>query len=239
MESRTGEVGSVRLEPMRRLLAITLPASLLILGAALFLNTYQPPAVSNGINIAETPRHPVTEPMWSDAKSFIGTKAFEFNLKDTEDKEVTLKGLLQQGPVVVISTMDGCPCSLESQGFFNDIAKAYVGKVQFVGIMDAGRVVANKYKDDLSVPYPILCDPEKTTFRPYRSKQSVYVTLISQEGTVLRQWPGYSKTMLVDLSASIAGEVGVRPIVTNVARAPEEMTSGCYFYQEDDPAAER
>lgn len=217
-----------------KLLWITIPASLLIAGAGLFLATYQPPAISKQTNMATTPRHPVTVDMSKDASAKSGRAAPDFTLPDTDGKPISLKTLLAKGPVVVVMTKDGCPCSIESQPFFNAISKSYAGKASFVGIIDADRPTASLYQSSLSVPYPIVSETAGTTFRRYQAEQSVYTYLIAKSGDILRVWPGYNKAMMVELNSLVAQAAGAPMQGLDVNKAPDEMTSGCYFFRPDE-----
>ncbi|MBS1713646.1 MAG: redoxin domain-containing protein [Armatimonadetes bacterium] len=184
---------------------------------------------SNTTNLLDEPRHPVTGPMLRDAKAQIGQTAPAFSLPDPEGRTVALQGLTKIGPVVLVFTKDGCPCSIESQPFFNRLAEGYSGKVAFLGIIDGPAHVASKYRDDFKVPYPMLLAGDGAVYKAFRASRSVYTTLIGPEGKVLRQWPGYSKDMLKDLNFELARYTGIKPIDIDLSMAPEKPSSGCSF----------
>jgi peroxiredoxin len=183
--------------------------------------------------MAASPRHPVTDPMRQGAKSLEGTPAPSFSLKSSEGVEVSSKDLLKKGPVIVVMTKDGCPCSVESQPFFNQISDLYKEHASFVGILDAPRPIGQLYGRGHSVPYPILSETTPKTFAAFGAKQSVYVYLIGKDGKMAKVWPGYSAPMLIELNSEVAKAAGVPAKPLKLDGAPGEMTSGCYFFEED------
>lgn len=218
---------------MRRakLLWASIPLTLILLGLAAML-AFAPPRVDgNATNMATTPRHPVTQEMEKSAGAEAGRAAPEFSLKSSKDEVVSSKELLKKGPVVVVMTKDGCPCSIESQPFFNQIHESYQDVATFVGIIDADIPVAQLYVSSLSVPYPILTETGEKTFRDFGAKQSVYTYLIGKDGKVVRVWPGYSAKTLIELNQAVADAAGVKARVLALKDAPAVMTSGCYFFE--------
>jgi peroxiredoxin len=217
-----------------RLLWITVPVSLVMVGLAIWMFGYQPTATSSAVNIAAEPRHPVTDEMATDADARTEKLAPDFELVDSEGVPVSLAGMLEKGPVVVVMTKDGCPCSIESQQFFNTIHTQMEGKVNFVGIIDAEQPQAQLYKRSLSVPYPLLVDEEKAVLREFESKQSVYVYFIRTNGRIAKVWPGYNRAMLVELNEMAANEAGLESIPFDMTMAPTELSSGCFFFKPDE-----
>jgi peroxiredoxin len=218
---------------MRKLLWITLPASLLIAGAGFYLNASKPPGTitSDSYNFAG-PRHPVTKEMEVEAGGKAGNRAPEFSLPDQDGKTWTLKDLTKNGPVVLVMTMDGCPCSKESQPFFNQIARALKGKVAFAGIFNEDQTTAKLYGNEgsLDVPYPLLCETTEKTYKAYDAEQSVYTYLIDQNGIIFKVWPGYNAAMLTELTQAAASLAKVDPPVLDFKEATEELSSGCFFF---------
>lgn len=220
---------------MRKLLWITLPASVLIIGAAGFLVAAKPAGTitTTTPGLALGPRHPVTPEMEVEAGGKAGNRAPDFSLPDQDGKLWTLKELTKNGPVVLIMTMDGCPCSKESQPYFNKIARALKGKVSFAGIYNEDQSTAKLYGNvgSLDVPYPLLCETSEKTYKAYDAEQSVYTYLIRQDGIIEKVWPGYSVAMLIELNHLAAKLAKVDDPKIDFSEAPTEMNSGCYFFQ--------
>ncbi|MCU0316588.1 MAG: TlpA family protein disulfide reductase [Fimbriimonadaceae bacterium] len=200
------------------------------------LNANRPVVVtSEQPNLREVPRHPVTGEMKTDATARQGRLMPATVLPDQSGQEVDLAKLASQKPLVVVMVKEGCPCNIESQPFFNQIARAYGDQVQFIGIIDQERAGAAKFHSDFSVPYPILSAPKESTFQAWDAKQSVYTFLIGPKGEIEKVWPGYSRTTLVELSSLLAERLQIPTLEVDFKMAPDEMTSGCYFFR-DDPA---
>lgn len=205
--------------------------SLVLAGAGLALYSQAVGArpESNATNLLDEPRHPVTGPMWQEAKAQVGQRAPHFALPDADGQVVALSDLTPRTPVVLVFTKDGCPCSIEAQPFFNTLAAGYKGKATFLGVIDGPRHVASKFRDDFKVPYAMLLAGDGAVYRAFRADRSVYTTLIGTDGKVLRQWPGYSKDMLRELNFEIARFSGMQPIHIDLSMAPDKPSSGCAF----------
>lgn len=184
-------------------------------------------------NLLDEPRHPVTQPMWQRSRAIEGKPAPDFTLTGADGKPVNLSEERNGGAVMLVFTKDGCPCSIESQPFFNTLAKGYAGHVTFLGIIDAPKHVASKYHDDFSVPYEMVLAGEGDVFRVFDARQSVYSTLVAKDGTVVRQWPGYSKKLLVEINAALSKVSGQPLVKLDTAMAPDKESSGCAFVVPD------
>lgn len=203
--------------------------SAVIVAGSLVLANYRPAPKLSAPNLLDTPRHPITAEMEKAADAVVGGTAPEISLIDTDKKPQTLSGYLAKGPVVLVMIKDGCPCSIEAQPFFNELASHFSGKATFVGVTDAPWREASKYKDDFAVPFPILMEPGMKTFEAYHSPRSVYTTIINPSGKVVKMFPGYSKQILNEIASTVATEANTKAPVLNLAMAPERANSGCEF----------
>jgi len=184
-------------------------------------------------NFSGVPRHPVTDEMRRDSTGLVGREAPRFVLPDQKSQEVSLDKMLAESEIFLVATKDGCPCSIESQPFFNAIAEAYADGVQFVGLLDAARPVSTLYAGSMSLPYSLAADPEKEAIKAIGAPQSAYVFHIGQDGVIKKVWPGYSQAMLAELNEAAAKAAGAEPKPLDFDGAPDEMTSGCYFFKPD------
>lgn len=200
-------------------------------GFVMFNLSRQARALANPGNLLDEPRHPVTDPMWRKARAVAGKAAPNFTLADHEGKQVTLMEECKKGPVVVVFTKDGCPCSIESQPFFNQLSTDFAGKATFLGVIDGPKHIASKYHDDFKVPYRMLLAEDGAVFKSFDAQQSVYTTLVGADGMVVKQWPGYNKSMLVELNELLATATKISAPKLDVTMAPDKMNSGCAFVQ--------
>jgi peroxiredoxin len=218
---------------MSKLWFITVPASLLIVGAGIYVSRLQPPAISNAPNLLTEPRHPVTDEMVEDAESQRLKPAPDFELTNTHGEAVSLDSLLEHGPVILVTTKDECPCSIEAQPFFNELHNRFSDSATFVGVIDSDRDQALYYHKSLGFPFDLLADPEMNTLKAYSAPQSVYVYFIDQEKQIAKVWPGYNRAMLIELNEMLASHAGVESKPMELTMAPTEMSSGCFFFKED------
>lgn len=209
-----------------RLPTIAIPASLAIAAGGIYLSL-----AARDRNVDPSfrePRHPVTAAMVSATAACEGKPAPLFEARTWDGRPLRLRDLLGK-PVVLIAVKDGCPCSYESQPYFNQLAHGYEERAVFLGAIQGDAALAKKWMSDLEVPYEVAPDPDKKLLKAYRAPRSVYVTLIGKDGIVLRMWPGWSKAMLEEMNRLIAAETGATPVNLNLAGAPIKPNSGCEF----------
>jgi len=205
-----------------------------LVGSAVFLQAQKPAfegVKSNSVNIREIPRHPVTKEMIVRAEDFEGKKVPDFELPDSDGMVVKSTELLGKKPSVLVMTKDGCPCSIESQGFWTNMAMYYGNSAQFFGIIDVNSEGGRKYKTDFSVPYPMLSSETEEVFRSFGAKQSVYIYAFDRDGVVRKVWPGYNLASLKELNQILSEMTGKEALATDFDMAPEKMTSGCFFFK--------
>lgn len=187
---------------------------------------------SNAVNIQEVPRHPVSEQMQLTADNLAKSQASDFQLPTTSGKDFHLLDQLQKKPVLIVMTKDGCPCSIEAQPFYTALATNYADRLTTIGVIDADKVGALKYKEGLRPGYEIAYTTTTDLFEKYKSKQSVYTYLINQDGTLRKVFPGYSRASLVELNDILHDLTGLPRAELDLTMAPEKMTSGCFFFTE-------
>lgn len=193
----------------------------------------QAPAVSsNSLNLYNLPLHEVSNDMEATAANLAKSKAPDFTLPMGNGEDFHLLDQLAKTPVLLVFTKDKCPCSLEAQTFFSQLAKHYQPKVTFLGVMDGDKHEADRYETDFSVPYHFAYSESKDFFRNYHTKQGAYQYLINQDGTLNKVWPGYSKDSLLELDQKLSKMTGIPPLgkFDQWEDAPNNMVSGCYFF---------
>lgn len=213
----------------RRLVWLVVPIGLAAGG--FMLARMKPAAVVSDSpgNIYREPKHPVTPQMKAATDAKTQTTAPVIRGIDREGRPYEVDPAKGDLPTVVIAIKDGCPCSLESQPFFNLLGEAYGQSVRFVGLIDKDRVTAANYMDDFRVPFTVLYDPKARTARAYDMPRSVYVSVIDPAGKVVRAYPGYSRDMLADLNRLLAKVTGRPEAKLDLAMAPVKPTSGCEY----------
>ena len=99
----------------------------------------------------------------------LGTPAPEATLRDHAGAEVALSALWQAQPTLLVFLRHfGCPhCRGHAIQLRRDAAKyrAAGGQVVLVGLGEPEKAAA--FRDDLGLPFTVLCDADKATYRAY------------------------------------------------------------------------
>ena len=152
-----------------------------------------------------------------------------FSLKDVKGAPASIAGKGRQKPQFVLFILDGCPCSIDAQPIFNNFAKHWEGKVDFIGVINDDPQKGRAWVSDYRPIFPVVPDPDKKIIHAYRARQSVYCALISREGEIVEMWPGYSVDMMEEMNSKMAKEVGEKVRPFDAQYVPKERSSGCYF----------
>lgn len=203
---------------------VAIPVSLLIASFGLFLALKARQTVA--IAAPSAPRHPVTQLMLTEAEKARMQPAPVFSLKDSNGKPWDSKTLDSKKPTLLLAILEDCPCSMESQPYFNDLARTYGSAIQVLGFIKGDEKTAREYKTIHSVTFPVLADPGAKVARAFGAPASVYSALLV-EGKIVKLWPGYSKLMLAELNEKLAGYAGVELKPVDLSGAPDEYSSGC------------
>ncbi len=179
------------------------------------------------IRLPGQPRHPVTESMRQKADNAKAQGAVDFQLDSVEKGKIRMSSLWNDKPLLVVFTLPDCPCSIDSQPFFNQLAKNYEGKLNVLGVIKGPKLDSSNYKVNMSVPYPMGMDPQGAVAAVYQAPQSVYSVLIRPGGKVEKLWPGYSKKILAEMNGLIAELAGTEAVPLDTTNAPEQDSSGC------------
>jgi hypothetical protein len=96
-------------------------------------------------------------------------------------------------------------------------------------VIDREEDGARRWESLYRPKHELLMDPRLDLVRAYRVRNSAYVVLIGSEGRVVRQWPGYSSSMLAELGSRLAEMTGVREEVLDLDGAPGAEYTGCPY----------
>jgi peroxiredoxin len=173
-------------------------------------------------------RHRVTEEMASQTERMATTTAPAFSAAGSDGRDHSLLSLLDSGPLLLTFVNVDCPCSKDAEPMFQALADAYPG-LTVVGVVGAAPAQAWKWGREQRVRHLLLADPNFRIVRAYGAVSSVYTALITTRGKIVTMWPGYSQTMMADVSAKAADLQGVATKALPKALAPAEMAAGCAF----------
>jgi hypothetical protein len=180
-------------------------------------------------NIVNEVRHPVSDQMLLQAKSMSERAAPFFKVKDVHGIDVQIGGQGKR-PQFIYFILDGCPCSLDAQPLFNRMYQRYKDKVDFIGVINAGKEKALDYAGTTTTLHPIVCSENVAINKAFTARQSTYSLVVRSDGVIEKMWPGYSQTTLHELNTVLAKLTGGKDEPFDAAYAPQKMASGCYFW---------
>ena len=176
------------------------------------------------------PNNPVTPAMISLTAREAGLSIPELNLVDTSGRRFDLYSILNSKPVFLLFILDTCPCSYEGEPFYNRIEKRLGQKIQFIGITNANTTRAKEWKHELHVQFPIVCDPDLKLMRMFKAQHSAFSFLILQNHRIAKMWPGFSQSLLANITDTLASTINEQAPKIDFSDAPLQNTSGCFFY---------
>ncbi len=213
---------------------ITLPAGCLLacIGGILWVQARIRAATpySRSVEISSfEPRHLVTAKMIAETEAKSNLLEPTIQWKDVNGKPVTLASHNAPRPQFIYFVLDGCPCSFDAEPLFHDLSKQFKGAIDFASVTNGNPEKAMTWNREVSVPYPVLSDPKEEIIHLYGAKAAVYSVLVSKDGHIVKMWPGYSRSMLLEMNATMATLAGVPQKPFNTKYAPEIKATGCAF----------
>lgn len=155
-----------------------------------------------------------------------GKAAPAFSLEASDGRTHSLESLTKNGDVFFYAIKEGCPVNAQAEDFFDQLARAYEGKVQFVGVanMDAERFA--KWKEKFQPSYTVLLDPKKEVIGGLEMQRSPWLVHVDANGRVVESWPGYSALDLEDMGESMARVAKTQPVELDLDAAPDKTSYG-------------
>ncbi len=155
-----------------------------------------------------------------------GKKAPNFSAEGTDGKTHTLASLTGDKALVLYFISWSCPINEEAVTYYKEIAKAYKGKVNFVGVIDSHETVFKRWNKDHKVPFTVLYDPDHEIIDAYKAKASPWVIVVNKDGEIEKTYKGYSEKSLKNLGDVIASHIKSKPAKINVKGAPSYEVYG-------------
>jgi peroxiredoxin len=214
---------------MAMLSAFTMLATIFAVYSWVALGTDSGPTEPDWVVVDTEKKHLVTPEMRLATEKAAHTTAPAFRAEATDGKTYDLAEMVGEGPVALVFIKEGCPCSVESQPFFNRLHEAYGAAVPFFGVIDAPVGRAGKWAEVNHAAFPLLSDVELKIVHDYKAESSAYLAVVSKGGAIEKLWPGYSAAMIREASACLAKLAEIEPKPIDATGAPEEMLTGCPF----------
>jgi peroxiredoxin len=155
-----------------------------------------------------------------------GPAAYAFTAQGSDGATHTLASLTKDGPVLLYFIKHDCPINNRAIKYYNRIGAAYPGTARVVGVINGDKALYEKWAATGQPTYPVLFDPEQDITDGFRVKKSPWVVMVNMDGTVGREWNGYSVGQLGEINTATAGAAGVPAATVDLGGAPEKPTAG-------------
>lgn len=137
--------------------------------------------------------------------------------------------LTQKGPVFVLFLHETCPHSWVANRYFDQLARGYAGKIDIVGLFNAGADRFRAWDKRFHPTYPVLFDAKAATIHYLGVRSAPSAALIDATGRVVKVWSGLSKAGLDEMNRTLAKTVPSAPAPLDVSGAPDTPQFGCTF----------
>lgn len=186
-------------------------------------------AAVRAIEFRERREHTLTEALLRTASIETGRSAAPFNLADADGKAINFRLLCASKPVVLFFIELNCPCSRDAAPYLSTIQAEYGDACSVIGIVNGSAEEARAWQRQTGAKFRVVPDPELKIINTYHAERSVYTTLIAPGGKIQTAYPGYSASMLKELSTRIAALSGAKAITDAFETAPKTLTTGCPY----------
>lgn len=155
------------------------------------------------------------------------SKAPDFSGKASDGKTYALKTLLKsKKPTIIYCIGNTCPVNAQAVKYYNNIANAYKGKVNFIGVIDTDEAGYKEWQKRFNAPYPVVFDPELKIISAYKAERSPWSFMVDNKGLIVQEWPGYSIGELNEMGSAIAKSNKIKTVKFDVKGAPEQPRYG-------------
>ena len=155
-----------------------------------------------------------------------GDKSFEINSPGSDGKTHTMKSLTEKGPVYLLFVKEQCSANPYATPYFVKIHEAYGSKVNFVGVINAGKAGHANWKSQFKGQWNTLLDPDKKIISGFGVKRSTPVIKIGKNGKVEKVFNGWGKEALQLLVADMAKEAKIAEKPIDLSGAPARTQYG-------------
>lgn len=155
-----------------------------------------------------------------------GASAPAFSAAGSDGKDHSLKSLTGDKPLVLYFIGESCPVNNQAVKYYNRVAEAYKGKVNFVGVIDGDKAKHAQWQAKHKAPYTVLFDPDMKVIRSYKAERSPWTILVGKDGKIVKEWVGYSIGEIDELSAEMAKQAKVALAKIDTSGAPASPRAG-------------
>lgn len=155
------------------------------------------------------------------------TVAPQFSGKASDGKTYSLKTLqATKKPTLLYFIGHTCPINADAVKYYNSIANAYKGKLNFVGVIDTDAAGYAAWQKKFKGPYPVIFDPDLKIIKAFEAERSPWTILVGADGKIIEEWHGYSTGYLNETNSVLAKSTKMKAPKIDVAGAPEQPRYG-------------
>lgn len=156
----------------------------------------------------------------------VGGKAPDFKATGSDGKSYTLKSFTGKKPTLFYFIGATCPVNAQAVKYFNRVAEAYKGSVNFIGVIDGDKAAYTTWNKQFKAPYVVLLDPNQKIIGAYGAERSPWAVLVDSKGTITKIWTGYSAKQITEIGGALATASKVTAKKLDVAGAPDSPRAG-------------
>jgi hypothetical protein len=194
----------------------------------MLLRASTPAQPNYGINVLQI-RHVVTPQMEVETAAMANRMPGPEQAISNSGKSVQFGEAAASRPEFVLFIKTGCPCSVDAQPIFNNLARKFAKEVDFVGVIDGDPEVAKSYASQFLVAFPVVADQHLSIIRSYRALAATFSALVARNGHIVKMWPGYSVSILKEMNHDLSRAADVKETPFDPEYAPIQKASGCAF----------
>lgn len=141
----------------------------------------------------------------------VGARAPEFTLTGIDGRSYSLGKALESGPLALVFFKSSCGTCDLTFPYLNRLGQAYEdGRWRIWAIAQDPPDAAREYARRFGVKYPVMTDGEGyPVSQAYDPPATPTIFLVDGDGTIAFASHGFSKSDLNELSASLAGRLGL------------------------------
>ena len=170
--------------------------------------------------------HKVENYAVTELKKVVGKPAPNFQTVDYKGQFASLQKLRTK-PVVLVFIERSCPCCKSGKPYFDRIQNVYGDVANVVGVVTGTRAQAAGWRAVNTAQFNVVADPGSGIAKKFHAGAGLYTYLVGKDGKIALAYPGYSQSMLRELTAKIAKMAKVKDGHMEVRPAPTELTVGC------------
>lgn len=160
----------------------------------------------------------------------VGGRLPSFSSKASDGKTYSSANLARTGkPTVLYFISHACPINAKAVKYYNSLAAAYKGKVNFIGVIDTSLAGHAKWKKKSLSTFPVILDPKRELIYKLKIDRSPWTIFLDSSGRVVDEYPGYSVPDLLEQNELLAKLTKSKIVPINTAGAPKTTVYGCAF----------